>query len=205
MLFENCTVLFQGDSVTDCGRSRDNDDNPGIGYAAMVANQVGALYPALNVKFVNRGTSGNKVKDLNTRFDRDFLSVAPDIITILIGINDVWRRYDSNDPTSAEEYESGYNTLLSSIKNNLPEATIILLDPFVLHTTDRAEWHEDLDPKIQVVRKLAREYNCVYLPLDGIFASASVLKEPAYWAADGVHPTRFGHALIAEKLLEILL
>ena len=169
----------------------------------MIAAWFNALYPEKNVRFINRGISGNRVKDLVERWEKDCIQLQPTWVSILIGINDCWRRYDSNDPTSVEEYEAGYRNILENIKRNIKGAKIILLEPFVLPVPeDRKQWREDIDPKIHVVRALAREYNTLFVPLDGIFAQASVSAEPAFWATDGVHPTPPGHALIANHWLK---
>lgn len=203
LIEDNAVVLFQGDSITDAGRGRGDDDNLGAGYPNVIAAWFNAMYPQKNVRFVNRGISGNRVKDLDARWKEDCLDIAPTWLSILIGVNDVWRRYDSNDPTSAEAYESGYRRILTRVKEDSCNPRLIVLEPFVLPTPpDRVTWREDLDPKIQAARALAREFGAVYVPLDGIFAAASVHRAPAFWAADGVHPTQAGHALIAQKWLE---
>ncbi|MFW6309051.1 MAG: SGNH/GDSL hydrolase family protein [bacterium] len=198
------TILFQGDSITDCGRSREDESNLGEGYAMMAAARFNASYPEKEVTFLNRGISGNRVKDLKNRWQEDCLDLKPDIISILIGINDCWRRYDSNDPTSVEDFKEGYHYILTEIKKNL-KAEIILGEPFLLPVKkEQKRWREDLDPKIQAVRELAREFDTLYLPLDGLFAQAAVKRKPSFWAADGVHPTPAGHAFIASKWLEIV-
>lgn len=202
LIKDNSVVLFQGDSVTDCGWDRQDDGNLGTGYPNMCASFFAALHPEKNIKFINRAISGNRVRDLQGRWKADCIDIKPDLVSILIGINDCWRRYDSNDPTSAEKFEEGYRDILTQIKEKL-NADIILFEPFVLpYPEDRKSWRVDLDPKVHVVRELAREFGCLYIPLDGIFAQASALKAPAFWAADGVHPTQAGHALIANAWLK---
>jgi len=202
LIADNSTVLFQGDSVTDCKRSRENDTELGSGYANMAAAMFSAMYPEKNVKFLNRGISGNRVKDLKERWKEDCLDLKPDVVSILIGINDCWRRFDRNDPTSAMEYERDYRYILTQIKENL-NAKIIVCEPFVLpYPEDRKAWREDLDPKIHVARSLAREFGAVYIPFDGLFAENCMKKEPAFWAADGVHPTQAGHAFMARTWLK---
>lgn len=199
-------VLFQGDSVTDCERDRKDTNSLGEGYAAMVASVVNTMMPEWNITFKNRGVSGNRIRDLLARYDKDILKVKPDIISILIGVNDTWRRYDSNDPTSAEEFEKDYKTLLSKIKKDLPKCKIMLMEPFVLPSLpDRTKWREDLDPKIQVVRRLAGKYAKAYLPLDGIFAQAGIDQyDCREMAEDGVHPTPIGHRIIAKGYIKEL-
>jgi len=197
----NATVLFQGDSITDTGRSRDTDADLGRGYAAMTAAWFSARYPAHKVRFINRGISGNRVKDLRARWQADCLDLAPTWVSILIGINDTWRRYDSGDPTSAEAYETDYRAILEQTRDVLA-AKLIILESFVLPTPpDRAAWRVDLDPKISAARRLAREFDALYVPLDGIFAAAATQREMRTWAGDGVHPTPAGHALIAQTWL----
>ena len=197
----NSTVLFQGDSITDAGRNRDDPANLGSGYAMLAGAWFGALYPELNVKFLNRGIGGNRASDLRARWKADCLNLKPDWVSILIGINDTWRRYDKNDPTSTKTFEENYRALLEAIKNNL-DSRLIMAEPFVLpHPADRKTWREDLDPKIEVVHKLAAEYGAILIPLDKLFTKALENQQPAYWANDGVHPSPAGHALIAQAWL----
>lgn len=203
LIEEGAVVLFQGDSITDAGRGRGDESNLGSGYASMIAAWFNAALPEKTVRFLNRGISGNRVKDLAARWKEDCLDLRPTWLSILIGVNDVWRRYDSNDPTSTEAYEEDYRRILTRVKEDTCNPRLIILEPFVLPTPpDRLVWREDLDPKIQVARSMAREFGAIYVPLDGIFAAASVHREPAFWAGDGVHPTQPGHALIAQKWLE---
>ncbi|MFC5704373.1 SGNH/GDSL hydrolase family protein [Cohnella faecalis] len=199
---ENEVVLFQGDSITDCGRDRGDPYSLGNGYAQFTAAEFGRKYPEKNVRFLNRGISGNRVVDLERRWQEDCLDLAPTWLSIYIGINDTWRRYDSGDATSTQAYEDGYRRIIEHAKQSL-DAKLVLIEPFVLPVPeDRKGWREDLDPKIQVVRELAREYRAAYVPLDGLFAAASARQTPAYWAGDGVHPSPAGHALIAKAWLE---
>lgn len=191
-------ILFQGDSVTDCDRDRAASGDLGHGYAAKVARH----YAGQPLRFLNRGISGNRVKDLQARWQEDCIDLQPALVSILIGINDTWRRYDNNDPTSTAAYLEGYHELLSQVRDRL-QARILLMDPFVLPVPpDRRAWREDLNPRIDGVRDLAREFGAVYVPLDGIFAEASTRKPCEFWAADGVHPTDAGHQLIAEAWIQ---
>lgn len=201
-MFENNeVVLFQGDSVTDCGRNRDDIGSFGDGYAMMISSWMSALYPEKNLTFINKGVSGNRVCDLKDRWTEDCIQLKPTFISILIGINDCWRRYDSNNPTSPEMFEKNYRDILTQVKEKT-NAKLLLCEPFVLPVPeDRKKWREDLDPKIHIVRALAREFNTLLLPLDGIFSSAAAVKSPTFWTPDGVHPTKAGHALIAQEWL----
>jgi lysophospholipase L1-like esterase len=153
-------------------------------------------------RVINKGISGNRTGDLVARWQKDCLDIQPDIVSILIGINDTWRRYDSNDPSSAEVFEVNYRRILTETAEKT-KAKIMLLEPFVLPALpDRAEWRVDLDPEIHIVRKLSREFNTLLVPLDGLLAQASGLREPSFWASDGVHPTAAGHALISQAWLK---
>ncbi|WP_058303288.1 SGNH/GDSL hydrolase family protein [Gorillibacterium timonense] len=201
---DNALVLFQGDSITDCGRNYQDPNSLGYGYALLIAAAFGRKYPEKNVRFLNRGVNGNRVTDLYERWERDCTLLKPDWVSIYIGINDTWRRFDNNDPTTADEYYEGYRRLLLRTQENT-EAGIILVEPFVLPVPeDRKTWREDLDPKIQAVRELAREFHTPYVALDGRFAAVSTETDPAFWAGDGVHPSPAGHAIIAEAWLEAM-
>ena len=198
----NETILFIGDSVTDCGRNYSDNGSLGSGYAFLAAAEWGRKYPEKKTNFINRGISGNRIIDLGRRWEEDCLRLNPAWVSIYIGINDVWRRYDNHDETPVEQFYEGYRKLIERT-NEHTDAQLILVEPFCLPVPeDRKTWREDLDPKIQAIRDLAREFQTRYVPLDGLFASASTQIDPAYWAGDGVHPTAAGHALIAKAWLE---
>lgn len=203
LIQDNATVTFQGDSITDAGWDRENDGNLGMGYAREVACWFEMLYPQKNVKFINRGSSGWRVKDMQAHWQTGCIDIKPDWVSILIGINDVWRRYDgADDPTSVEAYEESFRDLLTQTRDKLG-AKLIILEPFLLPVSEEvAIMREDLDPKIQAARALAREFDAIYIPLDGLFAAQCMLAEPTYWASDGVHPTYAGHAFIAQQWMK---
>lgn len=195
-------VLFQGDSITDAGRRDQGPDGMGSGYALLTSAWISAAHPERKINFINRGISGNRVRDLQGRWKEDCLDLKPNWVSIMIGVNDTWRRYDSNDPTTTEAYEAGYRDLLNPVRDQL-KARILLLEPFLLHINDNVKaMREDLDPKIEVVHKLAKEYNARLVPLDKLFQKACQHREPAFWAGDGVHPTWAGHALLTQAWLE---
>lgn len=200
---EGNLILFQGDSITDAGRNREDPASLGSGYAMMIAAQLQAHQPEMRLRFLNRGIGGNRVADLLKRWKDDTTDLKPDILSILIGINDCWRRYDSNDPTSLEKFESGYRELLMKTTERLPNIQLVLCEPFLLHVNPGQDrWREDLDPKIQAVRRLALEFGAVLVPFDGMFAQAATRREPAFWAEDGVHPSTAAHALMADAWLD---
>jgi|SRR5579862_2247727 len=200
LIGDNAAVLFQGDSITDGDRRRDDLDDLGNGYVSMAAAWFSALYPEKRVRFLNRGISGNRAADLRARWRTDCLDLKPTIVSILIGVNDTWRRYDSNDPTSVEAFEDNYRAILRQTISL--GATIVMGQPFLLPIPpDRIHWREDLEPKIDATRKLAEEFKAIYIPYDEIFAKAGGRREPEFWAGDGVHPTSVGHALMAQSWL----
>ncbi|MDR0553927.1 MAG: SGNH/GDSL hydrolase family protein [Treponema sp.] len=204
-IFEGKTVLFQGDSVTDCGRNREDPEHLGGGYPSHVAGIWANLFPGHNTRFVNRGVSGDRTSNLLERYEKDFVAVKPDVVSILIGINDVWRRYDRNDPTSPEQFEKNYRTLLENLRRDLKGVFIVIIEPFLLGSDPgKKGYREDLDPKIQVIRSLAITYADAFLPLDGIFARYAVEgRREADMSADGVHPTSVGHGIIAAEWLKL--
>lgn len=204
LIEHNATVLFQGDSITDAQRNRNNPSDLGSGYANLAASLFGYRYPEKQVTFINRGVSGDRTIQLEKRWDEDCLALKPTWVSIFVGINDTWRRYDENNPISREDFKNRYRKLIATTKERL-NANIILVEPFVLPVNDgQKQWREDLDPKIQTVRELAGEFRTLYVPLDGLFAEASARTGPEYWAPDGVHPSPAGNALIAEAWLRAI-
>ncbi len=198
-------ILFQGDSVTDAGRNREVFTDLGFGYPLYAAQAIRCALPEKDIEFVNRGISGNRACDLLTRWQEDCIDLKPDIVSILIGINDTWRRFDSNDPTSTAQYEENYRRLLEDIRKNT-SAKIVLVDPFVLPVDrTKAFWRVDLDEKIHAVRDLARDFADAYFPLDGILAAHCLSVPLTHWTEDGVHPNENGAKLIGKLLAEVIL
>ncbi len=194
-------ILFQGDSITDMGRDRSDIHNLGNGYPKFAAEYLENMYPDMDFEFVNLGISGNRTCDLVARLQSDFIDIQPDIVSILIGVNDTWRRFDRNDPTTTEQFEANYRKVLTEIKEKT-NAKIVILEAFLLDVPEREEYREDLNEKIFVTRRLAREFADVYIPLDGLYAAATLYEEPKYWAADGVHPTEAGAEYIADYYVD---
>lgn len=192
-------ILFQGDSITDCGRDRSDSASLGDGYASLVAKALPADRTCLN-----RGVSGDRVFDLESRWYEDCLALKPDLVTIMIGINDTWRRYDSNVPSPTDEFEATLGRISKQVVDS--GAKLILIEPFVLPIpADRIKWREDLDPRIQAVRRIAILHASALVPLDGIFAAAACQHSLAELAGDGVHPSSLGHQLIAEHVARTIL
>jgi lysophospholipase L1-like esterase len=201
LIEKNALVLFQGDSITDAGRDRGDPASMGTGYAYMVSAWCSAAHPERHARFLNRGISGNRVKNLEARWQEDCLDLAPSWVSIMIGINDTWRAFDSGDPTSSGAYESSYRAIPEPVRDRLG-ARRVLMEPFVLpFPEDQTSWRADLDPRIEIVHRLAEEFGAVLVPMDAVINEAAERRDPATWAPDGVHPTPAGHALIAQSWL----
>lgn len=190
-------TVFIGDSVTDCDRL--TIPPYGNGYVSLIAKS-GRLEGAV----INVGTSGHRLIDLENRWEKDVLAHQPDILSIAIGINDTWRRYDDNDPTLVEDFESRYRRVLDSgIAASNPQ--LLLCEPFLLEVQEEMHtWREDLNPKIDVVHRLAHEYGAILVPFDQEFATRAKSQPMQDLAPDGIHPTEDGHAIMAELWLKAL-
>ncbi len=194
-------ILFQGDSITDGGRNREVFDDLGWSYASLTAAWFSALYPEKKVRFLNRGVGGDLIHQMEARWQQDCLALKPDWVSILIGINNVWHGFDAEASTSLEYYQRSYRAMLEQVRRSL-DARLILLEPFVLPVKEEQRaWRQDLDPAIIILRDLAREFEALLVPLDGLFAAAAVHRPYDFWLSDGVHPTQAGHALIAQAWL----
>ena len=198
-------VLFQGDSITDCGRDRNSKDANatgalGTGYPLLVAAAALAAHPDRGLKFFNRGISGNKVPDLMQRWRADALDIQPDILSILIGVNDFWHKLDHGYTGSVADYEEQYLTLLDETRRALPKVYLIIFEPFVLRCgAVTARWFPEFDQRRAVAARVAAHANAAFVPLQTIFDRKVRSSPPEYWAADGVHPTPAGHAVIANE------
>lgn len=202
--------LFQGDSITDGGRGRNEDPNHILGhsYAALIAAKLGHEYAEYQPVFINRGISGDRVSDLYARWNEDAISLQPDLISILIGVNDAWRIMDGLPHGATDRFERAYRHLLAETREVLPNTALVLCEPFILNVGAPAanwpEWKAKLDYYSEVVRGLSKEFNTVFVPLQSVFDEAAQRVEPSYWLWDGVHPTYAGHHLIAEQWLKVV-
>lgn len=209
MLLNNSDrILFIGDSVTDAGRNRLKSKDLGKGYPKMVAGMLQALYPELQLTFLNRGISGNKVDDLEKRWQKDCIDLEPDIVSILIGINDTWHRVGQrNFGTEAafRQFEHIYRILLQQISEQT-DAKIVMMEPFLLHyPEDRREWRIDLDPRREIIAKLANEFAIHYIQLDELLNEQAKRTGAQFLTGkDGIHPTLAGHRTIARAWLGIV-
>lgn len=198
-------ILFQGDSITDCGRDREKDVKTGIGYPTMVKGQLG--YDEPGHTFINRGIGGNRSVDLYARIKKDIINLKPDLMSILIGVNDVWHDlHESPNGVDADKFYKIYCMLIEEVKEALPNIKIMILEPFVLHGTATDEHWEFFDVETKkraaMAKKVAEKYNLTWVPLQEGF-DALLEKAPAgYWLRDGVHPDAPGHDFIKRQWLK---
>lgn len=196
-------ILFQGDSITDAGRDKRNYHNLGNGYPKYAAELIKAEFP--DAEFIDLGISGNRTDQLFDRLYPDAIALEPDVISILIGINDIWHRYRNKIATTDEQFALNYRTILSQLREKT-NAKIMMICPFLLDAEKTQHLRPDLDRIIPIVEQLAAEFADVYMPLDAIMTEAMKTQpEPLYYSADGVHPNQSGSAYIGEKYAEYIL
>lgn len=190
-------VTFIGDSITDAGRDRSDPDSLGDGYVSLLAPELRAAGATVR----NLGIAGDRAADLAARWEAELLPAEPELLTVYVGVNDMWRRFDSDDPTTAEDFEATLRALLEQAAA-VHAPRLILVEPFFLPVTaEQQSWLEDLDGKRAAVRRLAAEFGAALVPLHEVFAAAASDHPVAELAPDGVHPTPFGSRLIADAWL----
>ena len=205
------TILFQGDSITDCGRSRDDNAQVGTGYALLVKAQLGFENPN-QYQFYNRGISGNRIVDVYARIKADIINLKPDCMSLLIGVNDVWHEIMYNNGVDEEKFEKIYSMLTEEIKEALPELKIMILEPFCLKgvATDNTETQPDkwerFDSEVKKraakAKLIAEKYGLLFVELQNKFDELTQQAEETYWLRDGVHPTPMGHEMIKREWIK---
>lgn len=203
------TILFQGDSITDGNRGRSDDPNHILGhcYAYIAAAELGYSSLDKNYEFINKGISGNTAADLYARWQKDCLSLNPDIVSILVGINDAAEELVAPHKLLCSRYDATLRLMLNQTKEVLPDIKIILMEPFILDSgnKEREEYQKllkNVQEKQQTIRNLAKEFNATFIPLQDRFHEAAKKKTANYWIWDSIHPTYAGHGLIAHAWLE---
>jgi len=203
------TLLFQGDSITDAGRTDTlNFISPGwplmgmgFGYSHLLASKICAEHPQ-DWTVLNRAVTGNRVVDLYARWKLDALNLHPDVLSILIGINDVWHEFKRQNGVETPRFDEFYRRLLDWTLQSNPDVKFVLLEPFAFTQGEvTEEWRGDIAAKQQVVRQIAKDYNTIFVPLQQVFDDALKRAPGDFWLADGVHPTLPGHHLIAKAWL----
>lgn len=210
MIAKGDTILFQGDSITDAGRSREpgRENTPndaralGGGYVYQIASHLLAEHADANLKIYNRGISGNKVFQLAERWDKDCIALKPNLVSILIGVNDLWHKLDGKYDGTIEVYERDYRALLERTKKELPGVKLVICEPFVLRTgAVNEKWFPEFDGYRAAAKKMAKEFGAAFVPFQSAFDEAVKKAPPAHWAADGVHPTMAGAYLMGRTWL----
>ena len=196
-------LVFQGDSITDAGRDKRNYHDVGPGYPKYASEILVANHPEIDFEFINFGISGNRTDQLFDRLYEDALKFEPDIISILIGINDIWHR-KNNIFTTDEQFALNYRTILKLIKEKT-NAKIVMMTPFVLDAEDKDWLKAYLENIKPIVHQLAEEFADEYIRLDLLFEEAMKTQpEPRYYSADGVHPNENGREFIGKIYAETI-
>lgn len=198
------TILFQGDSITDALRNKDNGEDLGKGYPNLVSAHLGFENPG-EYEFINRGISGNRIVDLYARIKKDLINLKPDYMSILIGVNDVWHELTYKNGVAPDKFKKIYSMLIEEVKEALPDIKIMILEPFVLEGPATAENMDKFGEVCEMAKKakeIAEKYNLVFVPLQEKFDEAAKLAPSTYWLGDGVHPTPMGHELIKREWLK---
>lgn len=204
-------ILFQGDSITDCGRKREEFYHMGRGYPNMVNAVLGMDCPG-EYEFINRGISGNRVVDLYARIKVDFINLKPDYASIYVGVNDAWHEINKQNGVDTEKFEKIYTMMIDEVQAACPGIKLMIIAPYVLEGTatcnteeipDRLErFRKDVAEKAAVAKKLARKYGLPLVELQPAFDEACSKAPAEYWTADGVHPTPCGHEIIKRLWLK---
>jgi lysophospholipase L1-like esterase len=203
------TLLFQGDSITDWGRSREKADLPnnqpalGSGYAWLAAADLLVGRPQDDLKIFNRGVSGNKVFQLAARWNKDCLDLKPDVLSILVGVNDIWHTLNGKYNGTVEIYERDYRALLERTRKALPNVKLIICEPYVLRygaVTDK--WFPEFDEYRAAAKRVADSFKTIFVPFQTMFNEAIKYAPPERWTKDGVHPSADGASLMAHYWIE---
>ena len=203
--------MFQGDSITDCGRNRVDFYSVGNGYPNLVKATLG-YDNAGEYEFINKGVSGDRIVDLYARIKCDFINLKPDYASIFIGVNDAWHEINLQNGVGTEKFERIYTMLIEEIKETCPKTKLIIIAPYVLKGTatqnteeipDKWErFKKDVSEKAEVAKKIAEKYNFPLIEPQPEFDKACEKAPAVYWTKDGVHPTECGHEIIKRLWLK---
>lgn len=208
---KDAVILFQGDSITDAGRSRPDADKPndqkalGNGYAWLASSQMLVDRPSDNLRIFNRGISGHKVPQLAERWNKDCVDLKPNLLSILIGVNDIWHKRNGKYEGTPDSYEAGYLALVERTLKALPNLRLVICEPFVLRcgAVDKT-WFPEFDAYRAAAKKVAETHRAVFVPFQSMFDEAIKFAPPEHWAKDGVHPSPNGASLMAHTWLKAL-
>ena len=204
-------ILFQGDSITDAGRDKSDNsyNNPGAlgsGFALLAGAKLLEKYASLDLKIYNKGISGNKVFQLAERWDKDCLEIKPDILSILIGVNDIWHMLDGNYNGTLEIYKNDYIALLERTKKALPGVKLIICEPFAVRDVKAVDdkWYPEFYYYQKAAHEIATQFDAIFVPFQRIYDEAQKQAPGVYWTGDGVHPTLAGAQLMAQAWLKAI-
>ena len=207
-LSKDNVILFQGDSITDAGRNKeDNSYNNakvlGSGYPMLAGAALLEKFAPLNLKIYNKGISGNKVYQLAERWDNDCLNIKPDILSILIGVNDIWHKLNGNYNGTVEIYRKDFIALLERTKKALPNVKLIICEPFAVRGVKAVDdkWYPEFYDYQKAAREIATQFAATFIPYQKIYDEAQKQAPGSYWTPDGVHPTLAGAQLMAQAWL----
>jgi len=207
----NDVILFQGDSITDSGRKKDaSEPNAtsalGSGYAMLAGGKLLEEFAGKNLKIYNKGISGNKVFQLADRWEADCLALKPNVLSILIGVNDFWHKKNGKYDGTVEVYRDDYMALLERTKKALPDVKLIIGEPFAISGTKAVDesWFPEFDGYRKAAREVADQFDAAFIPYQQIFTEAEQRAPGAYWAPDGVHPSLAGAELMAQTWLKMV-
>lgn len=208
LLFENGDrIVFAGDSVTDMGSAQPVGeglfDNVGRSYVRVIENMLAVSYPKVFLRVTNSGISGNTSRDLKNRFDRDVVNLNPQWVSICIGINDVWRQFDSPALTDIccdlDEYEANLREMIEKIKDKVKG--IFLITPYYIEPNRKDMMRARMDEYCAVCKRLAKEYGCIFVDFQQMFEDYCKIRHSSYLAWDRVHPNQIGATLMAKEFL----
>ncbi|MDR1610821.1 MAG: SGNH/GDSL hydrolase family protein, partial [Candidatus Symbiothrix sp.] len=193
-------ILFQGDSITDAGRNREDENRAnnqqmlGRGYPLFTAASILAKYAGKDLKIYNRSISGNKVFQLAERWNKDCIDLKPNLLSILIGVNDYWHKRNGQYNGTLEIYSTDYRTLVARTLKELPDIKIVICEPFLIHggTALDDTWEPVFKGYRQMAKTIANEFKTIFIPFQSVFNEALKKAPAAYWGADGVHPSLAG-------------
>lgn len=202
-------ILFQGDSITDAGRNRDekganNSRALGSGYAYLAGSKLLFDHADKSLQIYNRGISGNKVYQLAERWDEDCIGLKPAVLSILIGVNDFWHMLNGKYDGTIETYRNDFEALLKRTTEKLPDVKLVIGEPFAVTDVRAvdASWFPRFDEYRQAARQIAEEFKATFIPYQSIFDKASKTAPGVYWTHDGVHPSIAGSQLMAQAWLK---
>lgn len=209
MIFENMDrIVFAGDSVTDMGSTNPVGeglfDNVGRSYVRVIENMLAVYYPEIKIRVTNSGISGNTSRALLQRFDRDVVDLKPDWVSICIGINDVWRQFDSpaipDSHVLPEEYESNVEAMILKVKSNVKG--VFILSPYIMEPNTEDMMRKRMDEYVSICRKLAEKHNCIFIDFQKMYEEYCQIRHSSYIAWDRIHPNQVGATLMAREFLK---